>query len=158
MYFETSNINTPRQWFYKLRRRALAAAQTQSADAPFIVRRRPRAAGLRWSFNRRARSSPPAGNASGRHIRPSRSGGEVCVHQEILRSSAIGVVACLALVWLTGASHFGVVAAVVWGCCIGALIGILLCVGSIDAPEDPILPPSAEQARGKRSDEPRQRR
>jgi hypothetical protein len=77
---------------------------------------------------------------------------------EIVRGAAIGIVACLILTWLTGGSSLSFVAAVIWGSSIGALIGMLLWIGSVDLPEEPILPPPPGQARGKKFDPPRLRR
>lgn len=162
MHFETSNSSTPRLPLYKLRWRAVVAAQPWPADTLPAMRRQPRAAGQRpgrCDFSRRAGQF--TGADCGRRSRspqPARTGEEICVYQEILRGAAIGVVACLVLVCLTGASHFGVVAAAIWGSCFGALIGMLLCVASAEVPEDPVLPPSPEQARGEPADKPRQRR
>lgn len=82
----------------------------------------------------------------------------VSVSREIMRGMAIGVIACLALVWLAGASALSYVAAVVWGSCFGALIGMLLWIGSAEAPEDPVLPPAPGQARGEKPDRSRPRR
>lgn len=73
------------------------------------------------------------------------------VDQEILRGAAIGLVACLALAWLSGGSYLSFHIALFWGSCVGALIGLLLWVGSPDAPEDPVVPPSPGQARGRES-------
>lgn len=86
------------------------------------------------------------------------SSSAVPVHQEILRGAAIGVLACLCLVWLAGGSPLSFVAAVVWGSSLGALIGMLLWIGSATAPEEPISPPAPGQGRGDKPDKPRQRR
>lgn len=82
---------------------------------------------------------------------------ETGVLQEILRGVAIGVIACICLVWLAGGSPLSFVAAVVWGSSFGALIGMLLWIGTAAA-EDPVLPPAPGQARGEKPDKPRQRR
>lgn len=74
------------------------------------------------------------------------------MHQEMRRSAVIGMVACLILAGLAGGSPTAFVAAVIWGSSIGALIGLLLWSSSADAPETPVSPPSAEQARGRRGD------
>jgi hypothetical protein len=83
---------------------------------------------------------------------------ELTMREEILRSAATGLAACLIRLWLAGGSPAYIGAAVIWGCCIGALIGLLLWSSSPDAPEEPIVPPSPEQARSARSGKARQRR
>lgn len=159
-----NHLNSARISRYKLRRRALAVAPSWPAEMLCChARRQSRAGGRRTNGGHPAEVDCPrpaalgAALASARRARPVRSAA-TSVSQEILRSASIGVVASLALVWLTGGSPLGLLAAVIWSSCFGALIGILLWVGSVEAPEDPVLPPSPEQLRGEKPPKPSRRR
>lgn len=149
---EKTHINSSRISRHKLRRRALAVAQSWPADLPLTTRCHAR---------RQSPADGPRPSARGADLataRRARPAAAASVSQEILRGAAIGVVASLALVWLTGGSPLGLLAAVIWSSCFGALIGILLWVGSVEAPEDPVLPPSPEQLRGEKPPKPSRRR
>lgn len=153
-------LNKPRPPFAKPRRRAPGTVP-----------------GRRFAhchFRRRASHRPPADYApswalpaaseTGRRARAEREPArgapipDVAAHQEILRGAAIGIFACLVFVWLAGASSLSFIAAVIWGSSFGALIGMLLWIGSGDVPEDPIPPPDRRQARDEKSDKPHPRR
>ncbi len=141
MYFRKSNIlHIPRLRLYKPRRRA----PDGPAGQLLATRRRFGTNGRSPGFSEAGRRARYRADDARRRqsIRAAAS-----VYQEILCGAAIGVVACLALVWMTGATPASLVAAAIWGSCCGALIGFLLWVGSAALPEDPVAPPSAEQAR-----------
>lgn len=89
---------------------------------------------------------------------PQESPSEASALQEILRGATIGVIACLCLVFLVGGSPLSFVAALFWGSSFGALIGMLLWIGSAAPEEDPVLPPAPGQGRGEKPDKPRPRR
>lgn len=149
MYFRKINIHMPRLRVYKPCRRMVAIAPNRPAEMrrPFGDDHRPSAAG---DFSGRARdddlrqSARPAAAAS--------------LYQEMVRGAAIGVIACLILIWIAGASPLSFAGAVVWNSGFGALIGMLLWIGSAGEPEQPVVPPSPEQARGGKSDKPTLRR
>lgn len=181
MQFEptTSKSSARRFRHARLRREAPGTAGTGAARLLFAARRLSRtvsgagnpppgrckfarrAVGQRQADGRR-RSALTAVAETGRRVQAepivARDGQSVPpatglgVSQEILRGMAIGVIACLTLVWLAGASALSYVAAVVWGSCFGALIGMLLWIGSAEAPEDPVLPPAPGQARDEKPD------
>lgn len=88
---------------------------------------------------------------------PQESPAEASALQEILRGATIGVIACLCLVFLVGGSPLSFVAALFWGSSFGALIGMLLWIGTAAA-EEPVLPPAPGQGRGEKPDKPRPRR
>lgn len=150
-----------------------ATSDTNTSRKPLATRRRSCAGGRRFGrcgfglseLHRRANRRPSGITAwlqqlaprpavtSDRGVHPA----EMTVHQEIFRGATIGMIACLVMVGLAGATPFGALVAVIWGSCFGALIGLLLWVGSAAMPEEPVVPPSPRQARGEPSDKPRQR-
>ncbi|MGE5469813.1 MAG: hypothetical protein ACM3X0_03330 [Bacteroidota bacterium] len=69
---------------------------------------------------------------------------------EILQGSLIGVAACLIFAWLADAPFLWFEMATIWGACVGALIGLVLWAGSVELPEEEVLPPAPEQERKER--------
>lgn len=109
---------------------------------------------------RQAVPEPRERNASGRSPTwPGSSSKAGEVGQEILQGAAVGFAASLLLAWLSSGSLLIFEIAAIWGSAVGALIGLLLWVGSDDVPEDPILPPSPGQTKTpKKRNRPRARR
>lgn len=175
MYFDKTNINTSRLSLARLSRRAVAVAPAWLAGSPLTAprhsrhqertgSRQPRQGALaRRAANPAAavclgQSAQRAADAGVRGVQAARPAAEISVVREILRSAGIGVVACLALLWLAGGSPLSFFAVLIWSSGFGALIGILLWVSSVEAPEDPVLPPSPEQRRGEKTAGPSRRR
>lgn len=156
MHRKPTTINTPRLSLYKPRQCRNGGERSGQYDFGRRVTNRHGAAATGRPVNSGlafVRCGQPARPVPSAPESPS----ETSVLQEMLRGAAIGMIACLCLVWLAGGSPLSFVAAVVWGSSFGALIGMLLWIGSAAA-EDPVLPPAPGQARGEKPEKPRQRR
>lgn len=156
MHRKPTPINTPRLSLYKARQCRNGGQRSGRYDLGHRV--------TNWHGAAAAGRPVNSGLAFVRCGQPTRpvpsvpeSPSETSVLQEILRGVAIGVIACLCLIWLAGGSPLSFVAAVVWGSSFGALIGMLLWIGSATA-EDPVLPPAPGQARREKPDKQRLRR
>ena len=112
------------------------------------------------------------GNSSARHLaaveaklliaflssmRGAQESSERTLHKEVALGTAIGFFAALAGAWLAGGSLLVFTFATMSGTSIGALIGLLLWVGSNTASEAPVLPPAPTDARPAKANHPRHR-